>query len=120
MALVVAGVVGLPACGEDDWRRRRNNYRRRRDRNDRPRGLAEPILIKTDVTFLKILTAKAETTGEVLPGSTLGDAPFCVGGTFSDRSGEPPLGLVVKTIRCPGGDLTITFSPTQPSLKQSW
>ncbi len=79
----------------------------------------EPILIETNVTFLENPTAKAETQGEVLPGSTLGDAPFCVGGTFSDRHGEPPLGLVVKTIRCPNGGLTITFSPTQPSLKQS-
>ena len=26
---------------------------------------------------------------------------------------------MVKTIRCPGGRLTITFSPTQRSLKQS-
>ena len=30
-----------------------------------------------------------------------------------------PRGLVVRTFRCPGGTLTITFSPTQPGLKQS-
>ncbi len=59
------------------------------------------------------------TAGEVLSGSTIGDSAFCPGGRFGDRHGEPPLGLVVKTIRCPGGRLTITFSPTQRSLKQS-
>ena len=57
--------------------------------------------------------------GEVLSGSTIGDSAFCAGGRFSDRHGEPPLGLVVKTFSCPGGRLTITFSPTEPSLKQS-
>ena len=81
-------------------------------------GGGEPILIKTHVVFLENPTAKVQTKGEVLSGSTIGDG-FCAGGTFSDGHGEPPLGLVVKTIRCPGGRLTITFSPTEPSLKQS-
>lgn len=57
--------------------------------------------------------------GEVLPGSLIGDSPFCPGGTFRDEHGEPPLGFVVKSFRCPEGSLTITFSPTQNSPIQS-
>jgi hypothetical protein len=79
----------------------------------------EPILIKTQVAFLAKPKGDTQTAGQVLSGSTLGASAFCPGGTFGDRHGEPPLGLVVKTIRCSGGRLTITFSPTQDSLKQS-
>ena len=67
----------------------------------------EPILIKTHVAPLN---ARGETTGEVRSGSTIGDSAFCAGGTFADAAGEPP--VVVRTFRCPGGTLTITFSPT--------
>jgi hypothetical protein len=74
----------------------------------------EPILIKTHVAPLN---ARGETTGEVLSGSTIGDSAFCAGGSFADAPGEPP--TVVRTFRCPGGTLTITFSPTQSGLKQS-
>jgi hypothetical protein len=74
----------------------------------------EPILIKTHVAPLN---ARGETTGEVLSGSTIGDSAFCAGGTFADAPGEPP--VVVRTFRCPGGTLTITFSPTPTTgLKQ--
>ena len=58
--------------------------------------------------------------GEVLPESQIGDAPFCPGGTTHDEhGGGVGEGLVVSTFDCPDGDLTITFSPTQHSLKQS-
>jgi hypothetical protein len=77
-------------------------------------GGGEPILIRTHLTFLEQPKAGVGATGEVLPGSTLGDSDFCAGGRFSDRQGEPPLEAVVKTFRCQGGRLTITFSPTQP------
>jgi hypothetical protein len=105
---LVAMPVGLAACGDDDG-----------DEGGTTTGAGEPILIKTHVVFLEDPSAKGETRGEVLAGSTIGGSAFCPGGSFSDRHGEPPLGLVVKTLRCPGGRLTITFSPTQRSLKQS-
>jgi hypothetical protein len=74
----------------------------------------EPILIKTHVASLN---ARGETTGEVRSGSTIGDSAFCAGGTFADAPGEPP--VVVRTFRCPGGTLTVTFSPTPTGgLKQ--
>ena len=126
LALAVTA-IGLAACGDDDG-----------DEDGTVTGAGDagtttggdetgttaeaggdPILIKTHVVFLEDPSAKVETMGEVLPGSTIGDSAFCAGGRFSDRHGEPPLGLVVKTFSCPGGRLTITFSPTEPSLKQS-
>ena len=55
--------------------------------------------------------------GEVRSGSTIGDSAFCAGGKFADAPGEPP--VVVRTFRCRGGTLTITFSPKQTGLKQS-
>jgi hypothetical protein len=73
-----------------------------------------PILIKTHVAPPN---ARGETTGEVRSGSTIGDSAFCAGGKFADAPGEPP--VVVRTFRCSGGTLTITFSPTQSGLKQS-
>jgi hypothetical protein len=74
----------------------------------------EPILIKTHVAPLN---ARGETTGKVRSGSTIGDQAFCAGGKFADAPGEPP--VVVRTFRCSGGTLTITFSPKQTGLKQS-
>ena len=70
----------------------------------------QPILIKTRVDI---------PTGEVLAGSTLGDSPFCPGGTFRDRHGSedpsvPPYGLVDRTFRCSDGSLRIGFTPGQP------
>ena len=62
----------------------------------------EAILIKTRLTI---------PVGEVLRGSSIGDSAFCPGGRFRDRHGGTGEGTVVKTFRCPGGRLTITFSP---------
>jgi len=78
----------------------------------------EPILIKTHVASSK---AGGETPpmGEVLSGSTIGDSAFCAGGRFSDGPEKPPLETVVRIFRCPGGTVTITFTTTQPGLKQS-
>jgi hypothetical protein len=60
----------------------------------------EPILIKTRVTFRDIVT------GKVLEGSTIGDSPFCSGGTFRDREGED-IGSSDRTVRCSDGSLRI-------------
>jgi hypothetical protein len=75
----------------------------------------EPILIKTR---LAPLNARGESTGEVLPGSTIGDSAFCAGGKFLDGPVKPPDRSVVRSFRCPGGTLTITFSSTPPGVKQ--
>jgi hypothetical protein len=75
----------------------------------------EPILIKT---HLAPLNAEGESFGEVLSGSTIGDSAFCAGGRFADAAGEPPIESVVRTFRCPGGTLTITFTTTPPGVPQ--
>jgi hypothetical protein len=126
LALAVAA-VGLVACGDDEGNEggatigadEAGTTAAGDETATTTEEGGKSIVIKTQVAFLENPTAKAETMGQVLPGSTIGNSAFCAGGSFSDRHGEPPLGLVVKTIRCPGGRLTITFSPTQPSLKQS-
>jgi hypothetical protein len=64
------------------------------------------------------LNARGETTGEVLAGSTIGDSALCAGGKFIDGPVEPPHRLVVRSFRCPGGTLTITFTSTPPGVKQ--
>jgi hypothetical protein len=117
MALAVAA-IGLAACGDDDGDAGGTTSGAEKT-GTAPKQGGEPVLIKTQVAFVEDANAKGATMGEVLPGSTIGDSAFCAGGKFSDRHGEPPLGLVVKMFRCPGGRLTITFSPTEPSLKQS-
>ena len=75
----------------------------------------EPILIKTHVAPLN---AEGETFGEVLSGSTIGDSAFCAGGEFLDGPVKPPRRSVVRSFRCPGGTLTITFNSTPPGVKQ--
>jgi hypothetical protein len=75
----------------------------------------EPILIKT---HLAPPNARGESTGEVRSGSTIGDSAFCAGGRFADAAGEPPIESVVRTFRCPGGTLTITFTTTPPGVPQ--
>ena len=100
--------IGLAGCGGDDGDGTTSN----RDRPVAEGG--EPILIKTSVRV-----RRDGGSGEVLRDSHIGDSAFCPGGRFSDRHGEPPLGLVVKTFRCPDGRLTITFSPTEDGPVQS-
>jgi hypothetical protein len=66
-------------------------------------GDGEAILIKTHIKF-----RPANTAGEVLRGSFIGDSAFCRGGRFRDR---PTHDEVIKTFRCGNGRLTISFRP---------
>ena len=116
--VLVVTALGIAACGDDDADEGGTTTGAEQAGTTSEES-GEPILIKTHVVFVEDPKVKGETKGEVLSGSTIGDSAFCAGGTFRDRHGEPPLGLVVKTFRCPGGGLTITFSPTEPSLKQT-
>lgn len=104
--LLMVSLLGIAACGGDD-----------EDAGGTTAAKSdEPILIKTHVGP----NARGETVGEVLSGSTIGDSAFCAGGTFIDaptRERDPQ--ALVRSFRCSGGTLTITFSTTQPGLKQS-
>jgi hypothetical protein len=78
-------------------------------------GGSEQIVVKTRVEFPKGGTFH----GEVLGGSSIGDSPFCPGGTFRDQHGTsnpsvPPYGLVDRTYHCPGGGLRMGFTPGTP------
>ena len=66
-------------------------------------GHGKPILIKTQLTM---------PTAKVLAGSVIGDAPFCPGGTARDEHGSLEIGHpVLRTFRCPDGQLRIGFGP---------
>ena len=121
LALVVTA-VGIAACGDDDGDEGGTTGAEEAEttaRGDETGTTAdkggEPILIKT---HLDPLNARGETTGEVLSGSTIGDSAFCAGGKFLDGPVEPPRRSVLRSFRCPGGTLTITFISTPPGVKQ--
>jgi hypothetical protein len=110
---LAATAIGLAGCGDDEGDKSGTSAASAVDRISADRGAGgEAILIKTRLTI---------PVGEVLPGSFIGDAPFCPGGRFRDRRGGAGLGTVVKTFRCPNGRLTITFSPVgeQSCARQS-
>jgi hypothetical protein len=123
LLVLTVTAIGLAACGDDDGTTTGADEAGTTAARDEAETTAqeggEPILIKTHLTFVEDPTAKVGARGQVLPRSTVGGSAFCAGGSFSDRRGEPPLGSVVKTFRCPGGRLTITFSPSEPSERQS-
>ena len=77
---------------------------------------SEPVMIKTQVAPLN---ARDETSGEVLSGSTIGNAAFCTGGSFIDGPKKPPLDSVDRIFRCSEGNLTITFTATGSDLEQN-
>lgn len=77
----------------------------------------EPILILTRVTLTP--ASEVVSTGKILDGSTIGDSPFCPGGTIKDKHGNPdptkePFGLVDRTITCQDGTLRMGFTPGVP------
>lgn len=74
-----------------------------------PTADGEPIRIKTHVNFSGSIPE-----GEVLDGSTIGDSPFCPGGTFRDLHGNDDIGLVDRTFRCPNGTMRVGFTPGEP------
>jgi hypothetical protein len=124
MVLLMVSLLGIAACDDDDddeggtttGAEEAGTTAGGDETGTSAKESGEPILIKTHVAPLN---ARGETTGEVLSGSTIGDSAFCAGGSFADAAGEPPVESVVRTFRCPGGTLTITFSATGPGLKQS-
>ena len=103
-------VVGVAACGGDD--------------GDAPETTAdggaggESILIKTRVKIgaAEELRGSNVSEGEVLDGSSIGDSPFCPGGTFRDaHSDDPEIGFVDRKFQCSDGSLRIGFSPQAPT-----
>ncbi len=74
-------------------------------------GDGEPILIKTQVQGF---------TGKVLPGSVIGDSPFCPGGTVRHEHGTPEIGFpAINVFHCPDGRLEIGFGPGPDQMNNS-
>jgi hypothetical protein len=123
--VLMVSLLGIAACGDDDGDEGGTTTGAEEagttaggdETGTSAKESGEPILIKTHVASLN---ARGETTGEVLSGSTIGDSAFCAGGRFIDAPEKPPgSGVVVRSFRCPGGTLMITFSPTPTTgLKQ--
>jgi hypothetical protein len=62
-----------------------------------------PILVRTSMHGV---------SGAVLPGSVVGDADFCAGGTVQHEHGSPQIGFpAINVFDCPDGRLSIAFGP---------
>jgi hypothetical protein len=69
----------------------------------------EEIVIKAQANLHGV-----EDVGNVLKGSSLGDSPFCPGGTFTGGHGNVPAGSIDRTFKCADGTLRIVFTPGAP------
>jgi len=97
--------AGLAACGEGDTPGSEAQTAGSAT-SARAAPMRQKILIKTDAKLLGTVD-----TGRVLTGSTLGDAPFCPGGTWSGGHGNLDDNWLDKNIKCPDGTLRIGFDP---------
>ena len=107
VVLVMVGVLLLGACGGDEDDAADTSAAS----TTAPRG--EPIVIRTRMLVADTERAEPIATGEVLQGSTLGDLPFCAGGTVLDSHGstDPAVWLIIETITCPDGTVKRRFTP---------
>jgi hypothetical protein len=93
---IAVTAVGLGACGDD----------KKSATKAAPQEGGKTILIKTRLNIPK---------GDVVGGSRIGDSAFCAGGTFRDRERPDDAGTVLRTFRCPGGGLKMTFTARYPA-----
>jgi hypothetical protein len=104
-AAMTVTAIALAACGADGGHAATDRTTDRPSKSAAAAGQAEPILIKTRVDT---------PTGKIVDGSTIGDSPFCRGGTVEDMHGTPTIGLVDRTITCRDGTLRMGFDPQVP------
>jgi len=102
--LVLVGVLLVGACGGGE------------DGASEKTAESEQVEIRTSVVVAATAGAEPIATGEVLEGSTLGDSPFCVGGTILDSHGSPDseVWLIARTITCPEGRVRMDITPEVP------
>jgi hypothetical protein len=101
LALAVTA-LGLAACGDGD----------ESSTSADSAESSEEIVIVTHIVFPR--QGEGTPSGEIVGGSTIGDSPFCPGGSFRDGPGQDAYD-VEKNIDCPDGTLTIGFSPGEPA-----
>jgi hypothetical protein len=101
--VLVLAALGLAACGDDGDE---SGTATTSADTGNPGDGSEEIVIRTRLNL---------PTGEILTGSSIGDSPFCPGGTFEDGRGSRDFDFFVdRTIRCPDGTLRLGFSPGEP------
>ena len=115
--LLMVSLLGIAACSDDDADEGGTTASPDVETTSTTAAESnEPILIKT---HLAPRNAQGKTSGEVLSVSTIGDSAFCARGKFTDGPVVIPSRSVLRSFRCPGGTLTITFTSTPPGVKQS-
>lgn len=107
VVLVMVGVLLLGACGGDE------DDAAVTSAASTTAPSVEPIVIRTRMLVAAAPGAEPIATGDVLEGSTLGDSPFCAGGTVLDSHGstDPAVWLIIETITCPDGTVRLRFTP---------
>jgi hypothetical protein len=114
--LLMVSLLGIAACSDDDADEGGTTASPDVETTSTTAAESnEPILIKT---HLAPPNSQGKTSGEVLSGSTIGDSAFCAQGEFIDGPVTIPSRLVLRSFRCPGGTLTITFTSTPPGVRQ--
>ena len=102
-ALSVLATVGLAGCGDNAGGGRATNTAGAKAAASRAPASRDAFLLKTHVKGFD---------GTVLPGSMVGDAPFCAGGLVHHAFGSPEIGFpAVNEITCSGSVLRIGFGP---------
>lgn len=125
MALVLTlATVGLAACDDDDGdgTGAATTPGADNDLSADPGAGGEGILIKTRVEIgaAEELRGSNVSEGEVLGASSIGDSPFCPGGTFRDaHSNDHEIGFVDRRFQCADGSLRIGFSPQAPTTPRT-
>ena len=104
-AALTVTAIALAACGGEDGDEGDAAGTAASPSESAAGGETEPILILTRMDI---------PTGRILDGSTVGDSPFCAGGTVKDKHGSPEVGLVDRTITCQDGTLRMGFDPQEP------
>lgn len=116
--LLTLATVGLAACGDDGDEAGATTTSSVESDVSTDAEADEEILIETrvEIDAAKENTGSNVSRGEILEGSSIGDSPFCSGGTFQDaHSEDPAIGFVDRTIKCSDGTLRIGFSPQAPT-----
>jgi hypothetical protein len=106
VAMTVAA-AGLGACGDDGGGANGAATTTGERSSDRAAG-SEKIVIKVHADLQDVVDK-----GEVLSGSSLGDAPFCQGGRFTGAHGNSA--VIDRTFTCHDGTLRIGFTPGKES-----
>ena len=116
--LLTLVMVGFAACGDDgDDTGAATTSGIDSDLSTAAEQAGDEIVIETRVEINAAEENRGSNVsrGEILDRSSIGDSPFCPGGTFQDaHSEDPAIGFVDRTIECPDGTLRIGFSPGPP------